>query len=378
MAIQIVPHGEDKKPLVEAFNAKMREGGSKWGFYVEPVSRWIPKRSDDQKLYREFYLAVKDGEEVVGGYGLKPQPWLIHGEERIVTDWQGPVSLGAIDNGYAALGLRMVRDMLKKAPLLYSWGHGGHDEPIVVMLRRMGWLMHTTPFLFRVCRPANFLRKNAYLREDPKKALAQDVLAFSGLGTIGLTALHAALRMKSLKRFETVAEVVTDYGPWVDELWGRAKGRYDAIAYRDAASMNALFPVEQRHTDWPPPVRLRIRRSGVDVGYAAVIERQLTGDARFGDMRVGMIADAFGLPEDAGSIVWAAFDYLREIGVDMVMANHSHPGWVAGYEDAGFFKIDDRRIFCAAPALQEALEPFEQTRRGLFLTNLDGHGPMGL
>ena len=38
------------------------------------------------------------------------------------------VSLGAIDNGYAALGLRLVRDMLKKAPLLYSWGHGGSDE----------------------------------------------------------------------------------------------------------------------------------------------------------------------------------------------------------------------------------------------------------
>lgn len=378
MAIRIVPHGEDEKALVEAFNAKMRAAGSKWGFYVDPVPYWIPKTREGQKLYREFWLAKEDGERVVGGYALKPQPWLIHGEERIVTDWQGPVSLGAIDNAYAALGLRMVRDMLKKHPLLYSWGHGGSDEPIVVMLRKMGWLMHTTPFLFRVCRPSNFLRKNAYLREDPKKALAQDVLAFSGLGTIGFTALHAALRMKSFKRFETNAEVTADFGPWADATWEKSKGRYDALAVRDAASMNALLPVDQRHRDWPPPVRLRVWRDGQDIGWAAVIERQLTGDARFGDMRVGMVVDAFGLPEDAGAIVWSAFDYLRELGVDMVMANHSHPGWVAGYEDAGFFKVEDRRIFCAAPALQEALEPFEQTRRGLFLTNLDGHGPMGL
>ncbi|MCB9591979.1 MAG: hypothetical protein H6719_04540 [Sandaracinaceae bacterium] len=378
MAIQIVPHAEDKKDLVEAFNTKMRAAGSRWGFYVDPTPYWIPRTRDDQKLYRQLFLALENGEEVVGGYALKPQPWLVHGEERIVTDWQGPVSLGAIDNGYAALGLRLVRDMLKKAPLLYSWGHGGSDEPIVVMLRRMGWLMHSTPFLFRVCRPANFLRKNAYLREDPKKALAQDVLAFSGLGAIGFTALHAALRMKSLKRFETTAEVTAEFGGWADEAWAKAKGRYDAIAFRDATSMNALLPSVQKHTDWPEPVRLRVRRGGQDVGWAAVIEKQLEHDPRFGDMRVGMVVDAFGLPEDAGAIVWAAFDYLREMGVDMVMANHSHPGWVAGYEDAGFFKVEDRRIFCASPQLQEALEPFEQTRRGLFLSNLDGHGPMGL
>jgi len=378
MAIQIVPHAEDKKDLVEAFNAKLRDAGSAWGFYVDPKPNWIPKTREDQTVHREFWLAQKDGSEVVGGYALKPQLWLINGEERVVTDWQGPVSLGAIDNKFAALGLRLVRDMLKKQPLLYSWGHGGSDEKIVVMLRKMGWLMHETPFLFRVCQPNNFLRKNAYLREDPKKALAQDVLAFSGLGNIGFKALHAALRMKSLKRFDVTSEVVPDFGGWVDEVWDRVKGRYDAIAVRDANTMNELAPVEQRHDEWPQPVRLRVRRGGKDIGFALVIEKQLEGDSRFGDMRVGMVVDTLGAPEDAGAIVYTAFDYLRDAGVDMVMANQSHPGWVAGFEDAGFFKVDDRRIFCAAPALQAALEPFEQTRRGLFLSNLDGHGPMGL
>lgn len=377
MAIRIVPHGEDKKPLVEAFNAKMKEAGSPWGFYVDPEPRWIPK-SDGARAHREFWLALRDGEEVVGGYALKPQAWMVRGEERIVTDWQGPFSLGAIDNKYAALGLRMVRDMLKKQPLLFSWGHGGNEEKIVQMLRRMGWLLHETPFLFRVCQPKNFLRKNAYLREDPKKALAQDVLAFSGLGTIGFNALHAALRLKSLKRFDSKAEEVPEYGPWVDEIWKRAKGRYDAVAFRDSATMNALLPREQRHSEWPQPVRLRIQRGGRDIGYAAVLEKQLTGDSRFGDMRVGMVVDTFGLPEDAGAIVWATFEFLRGMDVDMVMANQAHPGWVAGFEDAGFFKVEDRRIFCAAPGLQEALEPFDQCRRGLFLSNLDGHGPMGL
>jgi len=378
MAIRIVRHHEDKKALVENFNSKMRDAGSKWGFYVDPVPGWVPKAAEDQPVFREFWLAIQDDEEVVGGYALKPQRWMLRGEERTVCDWQGPVSLGAIDNRYAALGLRLVRDMLKKQPLLYSWGHGGDEEKIVVMLRRMGWLMHQTPFLFRVCQPKNFLRKNAYLRQDPKKALAQDVLAFSGLGSVGFGALHAALRLRSLKRFDAAPEVVSSFGGWTDEVWERAKGRYDAVAVRDAETMNLIVPQEQMHTQWPEPTRLRIRRGGRDLGFAVVLEKQLAADARFGDMRVGMIGDTFGLPEDSGAIAHAAFEFLRESGVDMVMANNSHPGWVSGYEDAGFFKVEDRRVFCAAPGLQEALEPFEQTRRGLFLTNMDGHGPMGL
>jgi hypothetical protein len=32
----------------------------------------------------------------------------------------------------------------------------------------------------------------------------------------------------------------------------------------------------------------------------------------------------------------------------------------------------------ASPALHQALAPFEETCAGLPLTNMDGHGPMGL
>ncbi|GAB5548998.1 MAG: hypothetical protein RLO52_10905 [Sandaracinaceae bacterium] len=382
MAIQIVPHTEERKPLVEAFNAKMHGGGSQYGFYVEPTPRWIPKR-EGQKVWRELYLAVRSGkdgdQEVVGGYALKPQVWLVDGQEHLVADWQGPFSLGAIDNKYAAMGLRMVRDMLKKQPLIYSWGHGGEDEPIVRMLRKMGWLLHETPFLFRICKPKNFLTKNAYLREDGKKALAQDFLAYSGLGFLGLHTMHAALRVRSLKlRFEAQSEVVPQLGPWADELWEKAKDAYRAIAVRDADTMNALASPQHDHDEWPEPVRLRVRKDGRDIGWAIVLERQQKGNARFGDMRMGMIADYFAHPDDAAEVIHAAFAHLRDLGVDMVMANQSHPKWIAGFEDAGFLKVDKRRIFCASPELEKVLKPWTETREGLFLSNMDGHGPMGI
>jgi solute carrier family 35 protein len=67
---------------------------------------------------------------VRGGYALKPQEWWVRGRTHIVTDWQGPFSEGAVSNRYGALGLRMLRDMVSKRPLLYSWGHGGEDAAL--------------------------------------------------------------------------------------------------------------------------------------------------------------------------------------------------------------------------------------------------------
>lgn len=363
------------KPLVEDFNATMRDAGSPWGFYVEPEPRWIPKRPG-QTVWRELHLAIENGERCVGAYGLKPQDWVIHGETEVVADWQGPVSLGAVDNRYAVLGLRLIRDMLKKQPMLFSWGHGGSGEPIVQLLRKMGWLMHETPFLFRVCKPKNFLQKNGQLRKDPRKALAQDVLAITGLGSIGMHALHRALRVKSLKRYSSEANAFSEFGPWADQLWEAVKGRYDAIAVRDAASMNAMVPAEHTTTEWPEPTRLRITKGERTLGWAVVLQREQSGDPRFGDMNVGMVADYLALPEDAGEVVHAAYHHLRDLGVDMVIANQSHPGWVSAFVDNGFVAVEDRRIFCASPALQKALEPWEQTKRGLFLSSFDGHGPI--
>jgi len=40
--------------------------------------------------------------------------------------------------------------------------------------------------------------------------------------------------------------------------------------------------------------------------------------------------------------------------------------------------LPDKRMFAPSPALRALLEPFDETARGLHLTNMDGHGPMAL
>lgn len=379
MPIAIVPHHESWKDGVEAFNARMRGGGSKYGFYVDPIPGWIPKRREQQPVWREYYLAVEDEREVRGGFALKPQQWWIHGQLRTVTDWQGPFSEGAISNRYGALGMRMLREMLKKQPLLYSWGHGGEEQAIVQLLEKMKWQLHPTPFLFRIVRPFAFARKNAYLREDARKRLALDAAAFTGAASIGARALSAALRIRSGKRFVARGEVVGELGAWADALWDRAKHDYAALAVRDAHAMNTLLPPGERQYEWSEQIRLRIRDPrGEDLGWAIVCVRTMDKHHRYGDLRVGTIVDAFAPVAQAGEVVHAAYAHLAAQRAEIVIANQSDPRWVRAFRDNAFLALEGRRIFCAAPPLLEALAPFEQTKERLFLTNMDGHGPMGL
>jgi len=373
MSIEIVEHCEALKPAVEAFNQRMREGGQPWGFYVNPNPDWIPKRSGAE-VWREYYLALEDHDAVRGGFVLKPQNWQIRGTKRVVTDWQGPVSEGTINPRFATLAVRLIREMLRLRPALYSWGHGGNEQPMVQILRRMNWLIHETPLCLLVIKPVRFLRRNGYLRKSPSGRLLLDLLAWSGIGSVALHGVHWMLRLSSTKRYATTATEFQEFGPWADELWQRFSDRYTALAIRDASSMNALAPLD----GWPPVVRLRIERGGEPVGWTLVMDTSMSGDPRFGNLRVGSIVDCFAAPDDAGDVVHAATSWLKRRGVDIIVSNQAHPQWRHGFRRNGYLLLEGRRLFVASPKLREMLEPFGELARGLHLTNMDGHGPHGL
>lgn len=375
MGIRIVEYAEGHQEAVAGFNRRMAAGGSPWGFYTEARPEWIA-RAPGVPVWREFHLALDDEDGTVrGAFALKPQPWWVRGQVHTVTDWQGPFSEGSVDARFNTLGLRMVRDMLKKYPLLYSWGHGGNEQPVVQMLLKMGWVMHHTPFCLLVLRPYRFLRLNALLRATPGRRALLDLAAFSGAGSIGLPLLHAVLRRRhGGGRFSATATVVPDFGPWADTLWARCRDRYTAIAQRDAVSMNALAPA----TGWPPVIRLKVDRDGRNLGWALVMDTAMRGDARFGDLRVGSVVDCLADPDDAGEVVHAATAFLRGRGVDIVVSNQAHPAWADAFGRNGYAVLRDKRMFAPSPALRALLEPFDDTARGLHLTNMDGHGPMAL
>ena len=350
----------------------MRDGGSKWGFYSDTQPDWIPL-SEGAKTWREYHLAVEDGETVRGGYALKPQLWLIGGEEAWVTDWQGPFTEAAIDVKYSPLMLRLLRNMQKQHPLLFSLGHGGTEEPIVDLLRKMGWELRGVPFLFYVNRPFRFLRSNRYLRGTPARRVALDLLAWTGAGWLAIRALQAINRLRAGSAGKAMtAEVCEEFGTWADTLWQAHKDAYSCLAVRDRDVMNALMPQE----GWPGGIRLRIKdQAGETVGWVAVHDKTFTDDPRFGSLRVGLITDCFAAPEDAAGVAAAAHAYLCSRKVDMIFANFSHSAWVEALSSNGYTALANRRIFALSPALREALSGTNSNQ--IHLTNMDGHGPHG-
>jgi hypothetical protein len=376
MKIRIVPHSPDHRDAVDAFNLRMRAGGSHWGFYVDSKCQWIPPRAGS-RVWRDFFLAVEDDGTVRGAYALKPQAWYIRGRTHTVAYWQGTFSQGAIDKRFAAMGLRLIRDMVKKQPLLYSWGHGGDNASIVQLLRKIGWHMHPTPLCVYVHHPYRFLRGNRYLRTTPERRTLMNAVAFSGAGTIGFRALHKALAAKAafsarhLPPRNVDVEVFETFGPWADDLWERCRDGYGIIATRDADIMNTLMPRD----GWPHAIRLRMRQRGETVGWAAVKDTRMCDDPRFGSLRVGSIIDCLAHPADAAAIVQGATRFLRERDVDVIISNQSHPGWLDGFARNGFMLVPNKRLFAAAPELHTLLEPMETSRNQLHLTNMDGHGP---
>jgi len=291
-----------------------------------------------------------------------------------VTDWQGPFTEAAVDPRYSPLMLKCMRTMQKQYPLLFSLGHGGTEEPIIELLRKMGWQLWGVPFCFKVLRPYRFLRLNHYLRGSTLRRLALDGLAYSGLGWAGIHGLQLFNRLQGGKSAAPATAIVVDeFGDWADALWKAHGGEYRCLAVRDRAMMNTLMPA----TGWPGGTRLRIDADGEVIGWAIVNIKQKRGDARFGDLEVALLTDCFAAPREAPRVIAAALDYIRSRNVDMAFANLSHPAWVNAVRSAGFTVLPDRRVFAISPALAEKLEPGEEIKAGLHLTNMDGHGPHG-
>ena len=159
MAIKVVPYEANKESNVAAFNERMLEGDTGWGWYESSRDDWLPDR-EGKKTWREHYLAIEDEGEVRGAHAHKLHEWRIRGKDLVVADWQGPVSEGLLDSRFAMLGMRLLRKMLKRYPVLYSWGHEGRESRLLQMIYSLKWLVHDTPFCLRVQHPFRFLPRN--------------------------------------------------------------------------------------------------------------------------------------------------------------------------------------------------------------------------
>ena len=333
---------------------------------VGPEANWLP-RLNGQSLYNEIFLALEN-DEVRGAYVLKHQEFSFGGAAvRSIGFYHHPISEGMIDKAYATVGALLIRDALRRQPLLYALGMDGYDKPLPQMLKLLGWKDYLVPFYFRVLHPFRFLRQMQALRESGRKRFVMDLAAFTGAGWLGVKGFQKwrALRVGSVAAY-SLSEVPA-FGDWTDGVWEGAKGSYSMTALRNSSVLKKLYPVSESHF-----TRLQVVRDGIVLGWAVVAERG--PKPRFGDMRVGSVVDCFAAPEDALAVAHAATETLEKEGFDMIVTNQSNAAWGEAFEHAGFLKGPSNFVFATSPQLSQLLSPFDTAKTQTHFTRGDGDG----
>lgn len=368
MPIVIRPHSVEHVEAVVRFNRRLMAAGAADWMQIEagPEPSWLPKRSG-QKLYNEIFLALEN-DEVRGGYVLKHQEFSFRGGAvRSIGYYHHPISEGMINKAYATVGALMIRDALRREPLLYALGMDGYDKPLPKMLKLLGWKDYLVPFYFRVLRPFRFLRQMETLRRSGRNRVLMDVAAFSGAGWIGIKALDRLRTLRGGSVGSCTSSEVPSFGEWADDVWNDAKDSYSMTATRNSEVLKQLYPPSQTQF-----TRLQVASNGAIVGWSVVAARG--PKPRFGNMRVASVVDCFAGPENAPAVVRAATEALQHSHFDMVVTNQSNAEWGRAFERAGFFKGPSNFVFAASPQLSQLLSPFDEAKEHTHFTRGDGDG----
>ncbi|HEX9006689.1 MAG TPA: hypothetical protein VF889_05310, partial [Bacteroidota bacterium] len=139
MRLSIVPYTADRVEAVKEFNRRLKTGGSTWRLTESHIPDWLPK-SGGLDLYQEYFLAVDECASVHGGYALKQQLFNVNGREITLGVCRMPISEGIVNPAYGLVGAILLRDALRRQPLLYALGMGGLDTPYArLLIRALKW-----------------------------------------------------------------------------------------------------------------------------------------------------------------------------------------------------------------------------------------------
>jgi hypothetical protein len=370
MPIQIVPYLPEHETSVKALNARLAAGGSTWGFYDFAIPRWAPPGQTPHAA-RALYLAIDEAGATHAGYCLKTQTFLVGGVETEAASFQGPVSEGLVDPRYSMLGMRLVRDMERRSPLLFAWGA---TERLGALLKGLGWNQTGGALVMRIVRAERVLRLLPQIRRKPAVRSAAAMLAATGLAQPLVSILQSALGLFSGgagPQLKTVQEA--QFGPWADEVWQACRDHYGFLAVRDAQTMNVLALRE----DWPHAIILRMEHEGRTVGWAALRDNVFPEGHRYAGLRIGSLIDSLAEPGFEAGVIEAATRFLQARGVDMVISVYTHRRWLRGFARAGYLVRPNWRPLNASSAMTARLAEVPGGPDSFHLTPLDGDGPHG-
>ena len=129
-----------------------------------------------------------------------------------------PISEGVVDKRYSMVGPMLIKDALRRQPMLYGLGIGNLEVVVARIVLSMGWrVIRVVPFFFKVRNGFQFLRNIQYLRTTRLRQWLLDAAAYSGLGWAG-TRIADAVLTRNGHRAVTV-EQVGEFSAWADGVW---------------------------------------------------------------------------------------------------------------------------------------------------------------
>jgi hypothetical protein len=363
--MRIVPHDLALAPAIEAFNARLRAGGSDWEFPAGAVS------ATRGAISLERYLCV-DGEFVRGGYNLIRQSAQVAGSVQSVSFVRLPLSEGIVDPKFAMVGALILKDAIKRGGLTFSLGMGGLDKPLPKLYRALGAKLVAVPFYFRVVNASGFLRNIVPLRSNPMRCALFDAVAMARLANLPVKAYHAWRSRGAKMPFKV--ELVDRFGDWVNEIWEGSHDGYSFLCVRRRDELNLRLPPGDTRLH-----RLQVSSGGRLIGWAAVTDNQLSAHPYFGSMRLGALVDSLSLPGFEVAVMAAATDFLLDRRVDLIVTNQLHRDWRHSVERCGYLRFSSSNfVFAAAPALAKQIESVDPDMGRVHLNRGDGDGPINL
>jgi hypothetical protein len=366
--LEIVPYSPAHREAVERLNAKLAQAGSEWSF--PPRER--PADADQLPAWDESFVAV-DGNEVYGGYILKHRRFYLQGRPFDFGALQLPLSLGEVDSAYGHISVALLFDAIRRSPYLYSLGLGSEQTQYARLLTAAGWRHTTVPFLFDVKSPNRFASE---IRLPAGKTNVQRVLRVLGRARLAGAAL--ALRRRVATRSirapsrspSPEGRELADFDGVADALFSANADSYVLVADRGEHALSRVYPTEEGGY-----IRLAVHRDEKIVGWAVVLDAEMRDNKYFGNMRVGSIADCFGTPADALSVVATADAYLTRRGVDIVVSNQFHPVWCDALKMVGYQRGPSNFFFYYSEELAGRLHAIPAWEQGVHLNRGDGEGP---
>ena len=363
----------EDRPSIERLNERLEEAGFAHRLYPESPAEQAVNAHSARPRFTRLLVAAEDG-EVRGGVWLTSQDLRLMGETTRAGWIKYPVAESLIDPAYSGIPGALVFQMMREEPIILSLGLGGHDTPFARLLAGLKWVGSTIPFYFQIVNPFTVLRQMRFLRNTRWRTAVMEALAWSGAGWVG----HRMWRSVQRLRLPTPptgygAAIVDEFGPWADRLWERWRDAYSVASTRDADSLNDLYP-----DDFEGLARIRVTRAGADVGWACTTLMDLsrgTGHRHFGRMRVGLVADCFGPPEEAPAVMAAATRHLIGSGADLLVSNQGHPAWGRALHDQGYLHGPSNFACYRPPAVDRLIAQGSAAGLSWHLTRGDGDGP---